>query len=45
MEEAETNAQWEGGSGGGGKDILLQSGDDRNIFFYFPFLALISVFY
>lgn len=34
-----------GKEAGGGEDILLQSGDDRNIFFYFPFLALISVFY
>lgn len=29
----------------GALDVLLQSGDDRNMFFYFPFLALISVFY
>lgn len=27
------------------EDVPLQSGDDRNMFFYFPFLALISVFY
>lgn len=34
-----------GGTQPGSGDLLLQSGDDRNMFFYFPFLALISVFY
>lgn len=37
-------ARWEGDGGEGGA-ILVQSGDDRNMFFYFPFLALIPVFY